>query len=450
MWPPSPCASMPGHERPHAVDHAPEVDAEHPLPVVERERPRPARSSTTPALLHTTWTAPNASIVASARRSTSSHRETSATTRRTSSTRRPAARPRPARAAPLDVGQDDPHALGREPLGHGQPDAAGGPGDDGDPPAQLLHGHAGERSGNSCCRLRYRRRGYREQALGLTFATRRTMADHDAPDTYDVVVLGTGAAGLTAAIAAARRRRSVGRVREGRPGRRHHAWSGGMVWIPNNPHMAEVGIDDSREEVAHLHHVAVARTARRRSWSRRTSTPARDGRLARGANAGAVPRSSRACPTTTRSSRAAKPGGGRSLECPLFPFDELGRVGRTGSRVAAPRRRNITMSETPLGKARPSGVRAEELERRAGARRARLRAGPGRARCCKGLPRPRHRAARPAPRPRADHRRTAGSSASLRRPRRRGRGRARAAASSSPPAASSGTPTSCARSSAGR
>ena len=36
------------------------------------------------------------------------------------------------------------------------------------------------------------------------------MADHDAPDTYDVVVLGTGAAGLTAALAAHDQGASVG------------------------------------------------------------------------------------------------------------------------------------------------------------------------------------------------------------------------------------------------
>lgn len=27
------------------------------------------------------------------------------------------------------------------------------------------------------------------------------------------------------------------------------AWSGGMVWIPDNHHMAELGLTDSREQV---------------------------------------------------------------------------------------------------------------------------------------------------------------------------------------------------------
>jgi 3-oxosteroid 1-dehydrogenase len=58
-----------------------------------------------------------------------------------------------------------------------------------------------------------------------------------------------------------------------------------------------------------------------------------------------------------------KPKGGRSLECPLFPFDELGEW---AARVSvgpqmAPR---IAMSETPLGHAAPDGVPAAEIRRR--------------------------------------------------------------------------------------
>ena len=71
---------QPGHEGPHAVDHAPEVDAEHPSPVVERERPgrppRPRRrrccTRRGPRRTRRSWHA--------ASPSTSSQRETSATT----------------------------------------------------------------------------------------------------------------------------------------------------------------------------------------------------------------------------------------------------------------------------------------------------------------------------------------------------------------------------------
>ena len=52
----------------------------------------------------------------------------------------------------------------------------------------------------------------------------------------------------------------------------------------------------------------------------------------------------------------AKPGGGRSLECPLFPFAELGewqhRV-TVGPQLSG----NITMSETSLGRGAPTASR---------------------------------------------------------------------------------------------
>ena len=58
----------------------------------------------------------------------------------------------------------------------------------------------------------------------------------------------------------------------------------------------------------------------------------------------------------------AKRGGRRSLECPLFAFDEL-RLGGVGDRWSAVGR-NITMSETSLGRGAPQGVPAEEMQRR--------------------------------------------------------------------------------------
>src|ERR1700756_5159921 len=68
-------------------------------------------------------------------------------------------------------------------------------------------------------------------------------------DEYDVVVLGTGAAGMTAAIRAHAEGASVGLFEKTGEVGGTAAWSGGMVWIPNNPHMAEAGISDSAEEV---------------------------------------------------------------------------------------------------------------------------------------------------------------------------------------------------------
>ncbi|MGX4694803.1 FAD-dependent oxidoreductase [Streptomyces sp. JNUCC 63] len=66
-------------------------------------------------------------------------------------------------------------------------------------------------------------------------------------DEYDVVVLGTGAAGLTAALAAASRGASVGLFEKAERVGGTTALSGGVVWLPANRHAAAAGVDDSRE-----------------------------------------------------------------------------------------------------------------------------------------------------------------------------------------------------------
>ena len=68
-------------------------------------------------------------------------------------------------------------------------------------------------------------------------------------DDCDVVVLGTGAAGLTAAIAAHDGGARVGVFEKADKVGGTSAWSGGMTWVPRNHHMAELGLTDSREDV---------------------------------------------------------------------------------------------------------------------------------------------------------------------------------------------------------
>ena len=65
---------------------------------------------------------------------------------------------------------------------------------------------------------------------------------------YDVVVLGSGAAGLTAALAAAREGASVGLFEKADLLGGSSAISGGVPWIPLNHHQDEAGITDSRDE----------------------------------------------------------------------------------------------------------------------------------------------------------------------------------------------------------
>ena len=64
----------------------------------------------------------------------------------------------------------------------------------------------------------------------------------------DVIVLGTGAAGLTAAITAHEEGARVGVFEKADLVGGTSAWSGGQVWIPNNRQMAALGKADSRDD----------------------------------------------------------------------------------------------------------------------------------------------------------------------------------------------------------
>ena len=61
----------------------------------------------------------------------------------------------------------------------------------------------------------------------------------------DVVVIGSGAAGLTAALAAHEGGAKVLLLEKAKTVGGATAVSGGVVWVPNNHHMAGVGVADS-------------------------------------------------------------------------------------------------------------------------------------------------------------------------------------------------------------
>ena len=64
-------------------------------------------------------------------------------------------------------------------------------------------------------------------------------------DAYDVVVIGAGAGGMTAAAVAAAEGLSVLVIEKTEFVGGTTAWSGGMVWIPVNAQMKQAGLDDS-------------------------------------------------------------------------------------------------------------------------------------------------------------------------------------------------------------
>jgi succinate dehydrogenase/fumarate reductase flavoprotein subunit len=71
-----------------------------------------------------------------------------------------------------------------------------------------------------------------------------------ASDAYDVVVIGAGAGGMTAAAVAAAEGLRVLVIEKTEFVGGTTAWSGGMVWIPANGKMKQAGLDDSPSDAA--------------------------------------------------------------------------------------------------------------------------------------------------------------------------------------------------------
>ena len=163
---------------------------------------------------------------------------------------------------------------------------------------------------------------------------------------FDVVVLGSGAAGLVAALAAHDAGASVGLFEKAHVIGGTSAISGGLCWVPNNPHMAAAGSPDSRDEalayLASLSHGLIDPVMAETlvdtgptvvTWIE-SVTPVRF-QVVRG------------FPDYHPEHPGGKPRGGRSLDPGLFAFTELGEW---AERVARPARNPyLTLVETPLG-----------------------------------------------------------------------------------------------------
>ena len=184
-----------------------------------------------------------------------------------------------------------------------------------------------------------------------------------ASNTFDVAVIGTGAAGLTAATVAAERGASVAVFEKADLVGGTTAWSGGQVWIPNNPHMAEVGTSDDRDQ-AITYIMSLSRGLLDRELVEayvdagpemveflESRTPVQFYAVA-------------GMPDYHPEFPGGKPEGGRTIECPIYPFDDLGEWADRVTPSPYFSNPHITMSETPLGKAIPDPPTAAELERR--------------------------------------------------------------------------------------
>jgi succinate dehydrogenase/fumarate reductase flavoprotein subunit len=80
---------------------------------------------------------------------------------------------------------------------------------------------------------------------------------------FDVVVMGSGAAGLTAALSALAQGATVCVLEKSDKFGGTTAMSGGVAWVPGNPLMAEVGASDTREDaLTYLERMSLGRTRR--------------------------------------------------------------------------------------------------------------------------------------------------------------------------------------------
>lgn len=178
-----------------------------------------------------------------------------------------------------------------------------------------------------------------------------------------VVVLGTGGAGLTAAITAHDHGAKVKVFEKADKVGGTTAWSGGMIWIPNNHLEAEFGSRDSREEsvryIMSLSHglideslaEAFVDAGPRMVKFLNDHTPT---------NFRTIPQ----FPDYHAEFPGGRTGGGRSLDTPPYSFKELGKwADRVTPSPYYPGPR-LSIYDTPLGQAVPEPVPEEELERR--------------------------------------------------------------------------------------
>src|SRR5258708_19064300 len=169
---------------------------------------------------------------------------------------------------------------------------------------------------------------------------------------FDVVVLGTGAAGLTAAIAAHEGGARVGLFEKAETVGGTSAWSGGQLWIPNNQHQRALGKPDSREDaLTYLMALSHGMIDPVLAATYVDTGPEMIDFLARRTPVHfySVPD----FPDYHPEFPGGKPQGGRTLECPPFPYGELGEwCDRVGTSPYYPDF-TITIGETTLGQSVP-------------------------------------------------------------------------------------------------
>lgn len=165
-------------------------------------------------------------------------------------------------------------------------------------------------------------------------------------ETFDVVVLGSGAAGLTAAVAAAEEGANVVVLEKADLIGGTTAMSGGIVWMPNNHHQEGAGVVDSREDaMRYLESLSLGQIDSDMAATFVDRGPEVVKALEERTPVGfhLLER----YPDYHPEHPGGLPNGGRSLDNDLFDFGELGEwAGQVrNQRGYAP----LMLSETPLG-----------------------------------------------------------------------------------------------------
>ncbi len=181
---------------------------------------------------------------------------------------------------------------------------------------------------------------------------------------YDVIVLGTGAAGLVAAIRAASAGARVAVFEKADQVGGTTAWSGGMFWVPMNAKAVAAGVEDDREQVlTYLRSLSHGMLIDETLESLVDNGP----RMLEWLEANTAFRYQPVLgfPDYHPEHPGGLPGGGRACECPMFAYDDLGEW---AARVTRGYQINGTymMSESSMARDRPDGgVSVEEFARRA-------------------------------------------------------------------------------------
>lgn len=171
----------------------------------------------------------------------------------------------------------------------------------------------------------------------------------------NLLVIGSGAAGLTAAITAHEFGASVAVYEKSELVGGTSAWSGGQIWIPNHQHPTAAGKQDSREEaLTYFDSLSNDLISREMAETFVDTGPEMVNFLEQRTPVEFY--CVRDFPDYHPELPGGKPEGGRTLECPPYSYKELGEWASKVQISPYFPDRHISVGESPIGKAIPTVV----------------------------------------------------------------------------------------------